>query len=93
MPLYNCYAAGENFPGALLDQQEAVGFFVTITVEADDESDAEARALDVLRNHEKLRLPDGIAPPENAAVYFERIALAKEGAEEGDSGFVYYRME
>jgi len=73
MPWYKCSITGENFPGILVGINGDVGFYTTRFVEAPSANEVEPLALSNLKNEAALTLPEGIAKPTNARVFFENI--------------------
>lgn len=93
MAIFSCFAAGENFPGALIGVSTPIGFFVNVMVEATDRQDAELKALMLLRDHSKLKLPDDATLPSDAIVKFEVISELPHRPKMGVSGFSFFEME
>ncbi|WP_296252267.1 hypothetical protein [uncultured Stenotrophomonas sp.] len=92
MPLYRCLICGENFPGALLGKRSPVGFYATRFVEAASRDDAEALALDQLRNEDELNIPAELRS-EDARVFFEEITEINADSERlPNSGFTFFVM-
>lgn len=81
MGWFRCLVRGERFPGALIGEPGAVGFYVTrfVFVESDDPDEAEAAVLRSLRDEPALRLPSDPSPPieadapSRARVFFEEV--------------------
>jgi hypothetical protein len=51
---YRVLVRGENFLMTLDGEDQKLGFYTTVFVEAQDQEDAELKAMDLLRNNEKL---------------------------------------
>ena len=77
MAWFKCVIEGENFPGSLIQQDGLVGFFVTRSVEADSDGEAEMLALAALKQEAMFDL-NGMAKPEDARVYFNEIVEIDE---------------
>ena len=54
MNKYRVFVRGENFLLKVDSQDQKLGFYVTVFVEATDEHAAETKAMDLLRNDPKL---------------------------------------
>ena len=95
MAWFRCFICGENFPGVLAGVPGLVGFYTTRFVEATDSGEAEALALELLRDEPCLALP----PPDdhpagNARVTFEKISeLPASSVPTQQPGFVWHPME
>jgi hypothetical protein len=94
MAWFRCFIRGENFPGPLVGEAGAVGFYVTRFVEAADAEAAEVAALQTLRAEPKLSPPSGYTPSGKARVFFEEIAeLAADQVPQVQPGLVWHLME
>ena len=83
----------ENFPGALINEENLIGFYATRFVQAESPEEAEMIALSNLRHEESLRLPEGVKPTEQAKVYFKEIEEANESdVPEIQAGLTFYVM-
>lgn len=92
MPWFKCVIQGENFPGALMQTEESLGFFITRVVEADSAQEAEFKAIFLLRAEPGFTLAPGHPGAEEARVMFESVeeideAQAASFSNEGASWF------
>ncbi len=93
MAWFRCFIRGENFPGELVGEAGAVGFYVTWFVEAADAGAAEAIALRVLRGEPKLSPPPGSTLSGQAKVFFEKVEeLTADQVPAVQPGFVWHPM-
>lgn len=91
---YRCLIRGENFPGEMIGQTHPVGFYTTRYVADATPEAAELAALSVLKHHKSLQLPDGVAKPKEARVYFEEIVeVGADEVPDEDMGLSFYPME
>lgn len=94
MPCYKCFIAGENFPGELIGESKAIGFYTTLYVEANNLEAAEALALTNLKNEKRLTLPPNVVHPNNAKVFFESIEEIEHTEVSGTNlGFSFFIMD
>ena len=63
MKKYRLLVRGENFLINLDDEDQRVGFYTTVFVEAKTEEEAELKAIELLRNDRKLL--DGVRNPQS----------------------------
>jgi hypothetical protein len=54
MKKYQVFVRGENFMMRFDEQDQKLGFYTTVFVEAQDQEDAELQAMELLRNDQKL---------------------------------------
>lgn len=54
MKKYRVFVRGENFLIRVNDAPQRLGFYTTVFVDAKDPSDAERKAIDLLRNNQRL---------------------------------------
>ena len=94
MNWYRCLIRGENFPGALVDQNHLVGFYTTRYFQDLTPAAAELKALALLKQHKSLQIPEGVERPKNARVYFEEIVeVGADEVTEQDMGLSFYPMD
>jgi len=94
MAWFKCYIAGENFPGAIIGEDNLVGFYTTRYAEASSSAEAEIVALAILRQDQSMKLPEGAVPSHEARVYFEKVEEVEvdEVPKSQGQGFTFYRM-
>ena len=92
MALFRCSIRGENFPGELIGQSEAVGFHATRFIEAPSAEEAERLVVAALRQDAALTV--SVEPrTKNAKVYFESIEEVPADTERvPNAGFSFFRM-
>jgi hypothetical protein len=91
--LFRCLVHGENFPGEMLSLEHRVGFYTTRYVAAEDAQAAEMLVLAVLKADSSLQLPEGVAKPVDARVYFEKIEeVPNDTPPVPNAGFTFYAM-
>ena len=94
MKLYRCLMLGENFPGAILGYEGPIGFFTTRFVRAENAEEAEAEALRLLRDDQRLDVETSKRRVD-ARVFFEAVEEIDglpEGVEEPGGGYSFFRM-
>jgi hypothetical protein len=93
MPLFRCFIRGENFPGEVLGESTAVGFYTTRFVDAESATEAEQIAVAALREDAALTVT---SEPriKNAKVYFEKIEEMPADTERvPNTGFSFSTMD
>ncbi len=92
MAWFKCFIRGENIPGDLVGEKSLVGFYTTRYAEADSTSEAEAIALEQMRDDQRLVL---LSPPKDEPkIYFEEIEeIDRSEVPSETDGFVWYLME
>jgi hypothetical protein len=92
MPLFRVLLLGENFPGAILGQEESVGFYTTRFVEAIAKEHAEAEALAVLQADPALTLRRD-QRTKSATVKIEELVEVPTSTErKPNAGFTFFTM-
>ena len=92
MPLFRCMIRGENFPGRILGQEDAIGFYTTRFVEADSAPEAEVFAVELLRSDDALIVP-GKYKTIDAKIYLEIIdEVPPETERKPNKGFTFFTM-
>lgn len=93
MPFFRCQIRGEGFPGSLIGEAGAVGFYATRFVKAADAGTAEKVVIGWLR--EEPTLLACAERPKQAKVWFEEIMeiSVEEGMQaRGGVGFTFYSL-
>jgi hypothetical protein len=92
MALFRCDILGENFPGLIIGESRPVGFYTTRFVEADSTDEAEAKALEILKDDEAFNISP-TARSTDAKVYFENIVEVPADTERiPNRGFTFFVM-
>lgn len=92
MPIFRCFIRGDNFPGKLLGQKKPIGFYTTRFVEADSPEQAEAFAVELLRNDSDLDVPPEHRT-QDAKVHFEDIdEVPAQTKQMPNAGFTFFTM-
>jgi len=73
MPWYKCFVHGKDFPGELISQKSAAGFYTTRFAQAGSPEEAELKVLAELKRDPRLKLPEGLSAPEKSRLFFEDI--------------------
>ena len=63
MKKYRLFVCGENFIFKVDDEEQRLGFYTTVFIEAENEEEAELKAIDLIRNDPKLK--DGVLNPKS----------------------------
>lgn len=63
MKKYRLFVCGENFLFKIDNEEQPLGFYTTVYIEAENAEQAELDAIDLLRNDPKLR--DGVLNPKS----------------------------
>jgi hypothetical protein len=93
MPLFQVLLRGENFPGVILGEKGAIGFYTTRFVDAASAAGAEEAALDILRADEALAVAEEFRT-EDATVFVEEIlAVSGDTPRASAKGFSFFPME
>jgi len=93
MSLFRVSLRGENFPGAILGETGAIGFYTTRFVEAATEREAELAAVEMLRADPTLDVPERLRT-EDAMVFADEIVPVPDDTPRGPSkGFAFFPME
>jgi hypothetical protein len=93
MALFRCLIRGENFPGSLAGQSEAVGFYTTRYVEAPSLPEAELAAMALLRSDPNFELVRPEDRMEDAKIFFEQLEqVTEEVGFSPASGFSFFSM-
>ncbi|MDX1944406.1 MAG: hypothetical protein SFU86_03290 [Pirellulaceae bacterium] len=95
MSKYRVMIHGHNFLTEVDGARQRMGFYTQVFVEADDEGDAEARAVDVLRQDSKLR--EGVlnSPDDRPSMSVEEIeqVASFDGCTLPRTGLAFYVEE
>lgn len=94
MKWYRCLVRGENFPGELIGQDHLVGFYTTQFVQDENPQDAEQQALQLLKKHGSLQLPQEKRKSSSAAVFFEEVVEVRaDDVDKQPAGLSFFPME
>jgi len=63
MKKYRLFVCGENFVFKVDDEEQRLGFYTSVFIEAENAEEAELKAVDLLRNDPKLK--DGVLNPKS----------------------------
>tara|TARA_R110001592_G_C13183961_1_gene751331 strand:- start:714 stop:1013 length:300 start_codon:yes stop_codon:yes gene_type:complete len=95
MKRFSVFVQGENFFLAQEDSVKRLGFYTTVYVYALSEEDAEHKALDIIRNDQKLHngiLNDKSDPP---MMFIEKVTETSSNIPQDRerTGYVFYEDE
>ena len=92
MKKYKVFVRGENFLIRFEEQEQKLDFYTTVFVEAQDPQDAELKAMDLLRNDQKLVTRTLNAKSDSPMMFVEEIEELEtfEGQSLPRTGFAFF---
>ena len=93
MKKYVVKLRGESFEIFFDNEEKNVGFYATRVVKANNESEAENKAVDLVKNDQSLLSTLVPNSNKNPKVYVESVSPAKFWQKIGGTGYVFWPMD